>query len=176
MTTLRLALAALLFTGMAASAKADEQMRVLAESGNWIALSHSDSMIDAPDLCLVSSGDTPAVAFRKDDNTFQLRVSDKDWSLPTGVNGQVTLTVGQWTHTFNIDDNTNDTVNAEIDTGLVDTMFGAMDNASTMVVKVGNAKPYDVSLLGSTVATNAFRTCAGFDSHGNTAGSNPFTN
>ena len=49
-----------------------------------------------------------------------------------------------------------------------------MDAASAMIVTVGKAKPVTVSLIGSTKATNAFRTCAGINGNPKAPGSNPF--
>ncbi len=54
-------------------------------------------------------------------------------------------------------------------------LLDLMDKAPSMTVTIGNAKPFTVSLTGSTVATNAFRTCAGLrGSQAIPPGANPF--
>jgi len=101
------------------------------------------------------------VAFRADENTVQLRVMDSRWSLPSNVEGSVSITIGVWSQFFEIDDNTSDSVNAEVAADVLTDLFAQMDKATSMSVTVGKAKPFQVSLAGSTKATNAFLTCAG---------------
>ncbi|OYY04915.1 MAG: hypothetical protein B7Y73_02965, partial [Acidocella sp. 35-58-6] len=53
----RLILAAISSLIMISPAIADEQMTPLAEQGNWIAMSHSNSITDPPDMCFAASVD-----------------------------------------------------------------------------------------------------------------------
>jgi hypothetical protein len=103
-----------------------------------------------------------------------IRESNESWSLPSGVSGEVLVTIGDWSNTFEIDDNTDTMVNAEAAPDVVSAMFAAMDKASAMTVTAGKAKPFSVSLTGSTKATNAFLTCAGIKSNAPGGGDNPF--
>ena len=159
--------------GFAGLAMADEQMTPLAVSGNWVALAHQPSMIGPADVCLVAEA-TGGVALRASGGGIQLRIVNEKWSLPANVKGDIAMSVGNWKTTFEIDDNTNDMINAEVPPEIVDPMFAAMDKAASMSLAVGNAKPLLVSLSGSTRATNAFRTCAGLKGNVTSPGSNPF--
>jgi hypothetical protein len=159
---------------LSASAYADERMVPLAQSGDWIAVAHHESLTARPDMCIAMNATTPRVVFRADTNGVQFRVSNNSWSLPAGVTGEVVVTVGDWSNTFEIDDNTDTMINAEAAQDVVAAMFAAMDKASAMTVTVGKAKPFSVSLAGSTKTTNAFRTCAGIKGNAPGGGDNPF--
>ena len=169
-------LASILFFGSlwcAAPAVADDNLRVIAQSGDWAAIAHSSSLIAAPDMCgaLTSSG---ALLFRADGDTIEIRVSDKDWSLPANVEGMISLTVGDWRGVWPVSSNNSNQVSGIVTPEDAVAMFGAMDKAGTMTVAVGKAKPRTISLAGSTKVTNAFRTCAGIKGNDGTAGANPF--
>lgn len=170
-----LLLAGVTLAASGAAAQDFSGVRPIAQSGDWIALEHRPSITEAPDVCVamaVSAG--PVFAFRASLEGLEARVSNKKWSLPTEVKGTLTLSAGKFTKTVDIATNTSDTVSADIGPDETDEMFGAMDNASSMTVKVGKDAPFKVSLAGSTRVTNAFRTCAGLKSHAKTPGSNPF--
>ncbi len=152
---------------------ADEQMVPLVVSGDWVTLAHRASMLARPDVCVVFNT-TSGVALRAAAEGLQLRVTNSNWSLPTGVQGSITISVGEWKTTLEIDDNTDTMVNAEMPNLVALPLFSAMDKAGNMSVAVGKAKPFPVSLVGSTRATNAFRTCAGIESSAKTPGANPF--
>ena len=147
--------------GMATSVAAEEQMRTLAQSGNWIAMSHQESITASPDICLVM---TPvprgALAFRNNHDVTELRVSNDQWSLPDQVSGTVKISVGAIAKEYEIGGNTGTTVMAAVPDDDVLPLFLAMDKSTSMAVTVGKAKPTNISLSGSTKATNAFRTCA----------------
>jgi hypothetical protein len=49
-------------------AVADEQMTPLASQGNWIAMSHSASITDPPDVCFAASVDGLALRTDNTDN------------------------------------------------------------------------------------------------------------
>lgn len=166
-------LSILLAWGVPIASFAEEILRPTVESGSWIAMQHQVSQVSPADICL--AGDIASgVIFRWQDGTTQIRVSNKDWSLPAGVHGTLVLTVADWTHSFEIDDNTVEMVNSEIPDEIVPTLFEKMDHASKMLVTVGKAKPIVASLSGSTKVTNAFRTCAGITGNVSSPGSNPF--
>jgi hypothetical protein len=167
------ALAAFSVEVFALPAFADEMVVPLAQSGEWMTSAHKASITARPDMCLTFSLNS-GVAFRADANGDQIRVVDPKWSLPADVEGNVTISVGSWKGTFKIDDNTDTMVNAEIEKDDIIAMFVAMDTNASMSVTVGKAKPFVVSLVGSTKSTNAFRTCAGLKSNSPTPGSNPF--
>ena len=153
-------------------AVADERLVPLAISGNWIAMAHRQSITSRADVCMVANMKS-GFAIRVDETTKQIRVIDDHWSLPSGATGTVTITIGDWHQVFDIDDNTSDSVNAEIDPDVLTDMLNWMDKATSMSVTVGKAKPFLVPLAGSTRATNAFMTCAGIKGHVGTPGSNP---
>ncbi len=156
-----------------AGAQAEESLVPTAESGDWVALEHRESMTDRADVCLALNIPT-GVAFRSDGTSVQIRVMNKSWSLPVSVRGALIVSVSEWKQSFDINDNTANMVNAEVPEEAATALFLKMDHASTMHVTAGTARPIDVSLSGSTRVTNAFRTCAGIDGNASSPGSNPF--
>lgn len=85
------------------------------------------------------------------------------------------IDVGAYHHEFNIGANTGTLISTGVDHDELLLLFAAMDNAGSMSVTAGSAKPLVISLAGSTKATNAFRTCAGIRNSGSGGGSNPFS-
>ena len=152
---------------------ADERMRMLATGGEWVAMAHSDSMIAHADMCAVANM-ASGIIFRAEADGLEFRATNPNWSLPTDVEGTIILVVGEWKASLEISSNTDSMVAAGVATDNVVPMFTAMDKASSMSVTIGKAKPFQVSLKGSTRATNAFRTCAGINGNAKTPGSNPF--
>ena len=177
MKTATATLAACSIAAFTLPAAADEQMRLLATSGRWIAVAHSPSMTATPDVCVVATTLPTAEQFaiRADVASTEVRLFDEDWSLPAGLTGSLKIDVGAYHHEFNIDANTSTLVSTGVDHNELLLLFAAMDNAGSMSVTAGSAKPLVVSLAGSTKATNAFRTCAGIRSSGSGGGSNPFS-
>jgi hypothetical protein len=177
MKTATATLAACAIAAFTLPAAADEQMQLLASSGRWIAAAHSPSMTAAPDVCLVVTTLPTEERFliRADVDSTEVRLIDEDWSLPAGVTGSLKIDVGAYHHEFNISGNTSAFVSAAAEQDELLLLFAAMDNAGSMSVTAGTAKPLIVSLAGSTKATNAFRTCAGIRSSGSGGGSNPFS-
>lgn len=165
--------AAAIVTAVSGPSLANEEMVPLAVSGTWIAMAHQPSMTAQPDVCVAAERVT-GFALRASAEGIQLRLVNPSWSLPASVQGDVTIAVGDWKHSFSIDDNTSTMVNAEVAPDLAIAMFAAMDKARDMLVTVGHAKPTTVSLSGSTRATNAFRTCADLPGNVKSPGSNPF--
>jgi hypothetical protein len=154
-------------------AKADEQMMPLAISGEWAAVAHHASMTEPPDVCLVMNLKA-GFAIRSDGETVQIRVSNDSWSLPTSVHGAIAVAVGNVKLSFDINDNTNTMVNADMEPSEYQPLFDGMDAASSMLVTVGKAAPFSVSLVGSSKATNAFKTCARISGGSSKGGQNPF--
>ena len=152
---------------------AEEALVPTAQSGSWVALEHRESMTQPVDVC-VALNLTTGVAFRSDGSNVQLRIMNNSWSMPTGVTGSVVLSVANWKRAFDINDNTATMVNAELPSEAVPDMFLKIDRAAVMSVIVGKAQPINVSLLGSTRVTNAFRTCARITGNVASPGSNPF--
>jgi hypothetical protein len=167
------AVVAIAAAGLLAPAHAQERMVPLAINGDWGTLAHQAGLLSRPDMCLTGNM-SKGFMIRADRTNLQIRMNDQRWSLPTGVEGTITIVVGDWKHTFEIDDNTAVEVNAEIARTDLIQLLDAMDKASMLFVVVGNAKPVSVSLAGSTIVTNAFRTCAGLRGSLAAPGSNPF--
>ena len=153
---------------------AEEMVVPLAQSGDWITAAHRTSITAAYDACLTTNL-ASGVAFRIDRESILMRVSDRSWSLPAGVTGSVSVQIGDWKETFPIGGNDSTMVDVVLSPSVAVKIFDAMDKASAMTVAVGKAKPIQVSLSGSTRATNAFRTCGGMPgSKSGAPGSNPF--
>lgn len=156
-------------------ALADEQVRPLAISGDWVALSHSESMLAAPDMCLaVQRGENISFVIRADENDVEIRLLDTHWSLPAGVTGKIHISVDKKSYDLDIGDNTSNMVMATISKETLQSLIGAMNNSGSMTVTPGDSAPQIVSLNGSNKVTTAFLTCAGIRAKGEGAGSDPF--
>lgn len=173
MRTKVVVLAVVELLGLTASALADEGIFPLAESGDWVAVAHHASMTAPPDVC-IAGNDAHGIVFRADRYGFQLRIFDQKWSLPANVHGNIFFSTQTLRLALDISDNTVDWVEANLSKDTILDMFAAMDIASSMTIAVGKAKPFVISLIGSTAATNAFRTCAGLKGNVPSPGSNPF--
>ncbi|WP_148360583.1 hypothetical protein [Acidisphaera rubrifaciens] len=158
---------------LAHQALADEDFRILAESGGWAASAHSSSELAPPDVCLVINFGT-GIAFRTDMDGTQLRVLDKSWSLPADAEGTMSVDIGALHKSFPTRTATNDMVAATLTADEIVELLQAMDHTTKMVLTVGNTRPRTVSLVGSTKATNAYRTCAGLPGSAAGGGVNPF--
>ena len=152
---------------------ADEQMVPLAISGNWAALEHRDSLTAPPDVCLVINA-PEGLAFRASLDGKEVRVVNSKWSLPSNVTGSIQIKVGSVLKSFDIGSNTDTMVGASVSDEDMIEVFNAMDQSQTLTLTAGKSKPQNVSLSGSSRATNAFRTCAGLNSNDKKAGENPF--
>jgi hypothetical protein len=167
------AAAALLAIACPPVVHADEQLVPLAQSGEWVAMAHKISITSPPDVC-IAFNPMAGIALREDGDTTQFRVTDKKWSLPTSVQGNVLIVIGDWKLTLTISANTEDSIAANMEQPEIATLLTNMDRAATMAVTVGKAKPIPVSLTGSSKAANAFRTCAGIEGGSGKGGENPF--
>jgi hypothetical protein len=121
------------------TACADEQMVPLAVSGDWMTMAHRESMIARPDVCVVLNGPS-GFALRADSDGVQVRVSNEHWSLPANVEGSIAIGVGDWKAEFDIDDNTDNMVNAEVPADIIAPMFAAMDKADSMSITAVRSK------------------------------------
>lgn len=161
-----------LFALSARSALAQPQTIQLAASNSWIADEHAASQSSPPDGCIAYTKQAPYM--------FGLRVAaaeifgtavriadaevafmDQNWSLPDGVRGPLLLSVGTYDLTLEVTGNTSNMILAPITEANLRGLISAMHNESAMTVTPGNGAPVTLSLLGSNVATTAFRTCAG---------------
>jgi hypothetical protein len=156
------------------SARADEQMTPLAEQGNWVAMQHSSSITDPPDMCLAASLD--GLAFRTDETDTEIRLVNDKWSLPANVTGSLTLKVNGKTYTFDITGNQDRSIAATISVDQLQSIVADMNKASSMIVIAGSATPITVSLDGSNAVISAYLTCANISppSGETPAGANPF--
>lgn len=155
-------------------AMAQDQMTPLAAQGDWMAMSHSDSFTDPPDVCIAISLD--GFGLRTDDTDNEVRYSDKSWSLPAGVTGTLAIKVNGKTYNLDITSNTDSMVAAEILTDQLQALVGEMNKASSMSVIAGTAAPATISLDGSNTVVAAYLTCANISppSGETPAGANPF--
>ena len=152
---------------------AEESTRQLAEGGGWLAMAHSTSAMASADLCAAFNMKS-GIAFRYDFDSMELRVVDKSWTLPSDVAGSLKLSVGDLVETYLIKGNTDTTVSAELTEAQYLKLFDKMNKAASMSISVGKAKPFAVSLTGSTRVMNAFRTCGSIKSDADGGGGNPF--
>lgn len=161
-----------LFVFAAGAALAQPQTIHLASSNSWVANEHRASQNSPPDTC-VSYADQPPYMFGMrlaSGEMFgtavqaigtEVAFSDKNWSLPPGVRGPIMLSIGTYDLSLEVTANTSDMVLAPITGSNLRGLIAAMHNASSMTVTPGNGIPATISLLGSNVATTAFRICAG---------------
>lgn len=152
---------------------ANERLVTLAESGQWVALARKESMLAPPDMCMAVNTQS-GVLLRADATSLELRVFDRSWSLPTGSRGTVRVALPGFDQTMPVIDNTATMVVMFLTPEDMAKLIDAMDRAPAMTVTAGSAKPIAVSLVGSTRATNAFRTCAGMKGGDAGPGTNPF--
>jgi hypothetical protein len=166
-------LSMIVLAGSASCALADEQTQVTAQSGDWAAMTHSPSETDPPDLC-IAFNPISKVGLRSDGTTTSIRIINDSWSLPAEVQGTIIIAVGSDTQTLAITSNTSASAEADIDPSAVQPLLDAMAKETEMKITIGKAKPLIVSLSGSTVVLNAFRTCANIGGSAPGGGSNPF--
>jgi hypothetical protein len=161
-----------LFLAGTLPAAADEQMTPLAVSGAWMAVAHSDTITDPPDVCLAIEP-SAKFAIRADDTDVEFRLGNDSWSLPAGVTGTLELDVNGHKYAIDISGNTSTMVDAPVADGQLLKIVTDMNTANSMTVIAGTASPVQVSLNGSTTVLTAFLTCAGIQAP-NKSGANPF--
>lgn len=170
---LPIVLATIPIFGALGMARADDGIYPIVASGSWAAAEHRPKMTEPPDVCLASNA-AKGLVFQSDGSGVQLQFSNTQWSLPPGVMGSITVSVGTWKNTFKIDYNSAVTIGATLPPSELTTLISAMDDAPTMLVTVGKAQPTAVALGGSAKATDAFLTCLGIYRNSKRPGTNPF--
>jgi hypothetical protein len=158
----------------AATAHAEEMLIPTVDSGNWMAAVHKRDLNSRPDACLVMGSGPTRMLFRADSSELFLRLINPKWSLPTGVTGSISITVGSYSWSGDIHGNTSDMVDIPIAVDDLKALFVAMDKAAALQLTVGKSAASTVSLNGSSKATNAFLTCAGIKGGNASGGDNPF--
>jgi hypothetical protein len=157
---------------VAGAAWAEESTQTIASSGTWFAIAHRPSAMSAPDLCGVA--DMPSgFVFRTDVGGSTFRIKNEKWSLPSDIEGSVQVSIGDWSHSWTVTANTSSMVEMVILPSEIVDMIDRMDKASSMTIVVGKDRVTS-SLVGSTVVTNAYRTCAGLKGSTALPGANPF--
>jgi hypothetical protein len=153
-------------------AQSEETRQILARSGTWFAMAHRPSGTSAPDLC--AAADTASgLLFRTDQDGSTFRIMNEKWSLPSDIEGAVQVSIGDWSKSWVVTANTNNMVEMVIFPAEIVDMIDRMDKASSMTTVIGKDRVTS-SLSGSTVVTNAYRTCAGFKGSSALPGANPF--
>lgn len=152
---------------------ADEQMTPLAVSGDWVAVAHSDTITDPPDVCLAIEPGTN-FAIRADNTDIEFRLANNSWSLPADVTGTLELEVNGNKYPLGITSNTNTMVSATVKQAEFLQIVGDMNNASSMSIIAGDAAPAKIPLDGSNTVMNAFLTCANIQAPSQGGGTNPF--
>jgi hypothetical protein len=140
---------------------ADEFTRPVVKGGDWAAVEFAPSETASLVACLAIDP-TVEVALRADaaHADTELMVGNIHWDLPAAMEGTLKVTVGMDTRSFSITSNTNNIVSAMINPSIVPTLLDEMAKATGMRVVVGKTTPLKVSLAGSSVVLDAFRTCA----------------
>jgi len=144
------------------------------EVGNWIALHHSPDQGVTTDICIAASADQ-GLLFRGDAHQLEIRTGNPQWSMTAGQRGEMTVSVGNYSHTFLMIAEGASMLATIVQPDDMKALFDAMDSAGQATLKYGQKTTRLVSLNGSTRALNQFRSCVasnGFADLGNAAGSN----
>jgi hypothetical protein len=165
----------LILIGLPCASWADDQINPLASEGDWVAESHSNSMTDAPDLC-IAANPSSGLGIRIDDTgDIQLRLINLSWSLPANVTGSMNFVVNSNKYSFDISANDSTWIAADVTQAQLLPLVKDMETADSMTLKAGSAS-VTVPLDGSNTALTALLTCADIQSPtSNTGGTNPFS-
>jgi hypothetical protein len=156
-------------------ALADEQLTPIASGGTWLAIQHSDSITDPPDVCLAVDEQTH-FAMRYDQNDIEFRLSNESWTLPANITGTLELDVNGSKYPLPVSFNTSTMISAIVSQDLLLSVIGDMQKTYSMAVIAGHAAPLPINLAGSAPVLNAFLTCADIPEPNNSgAGNNPFS-
>lgn len=171
-----LALGVMLF--ISGGAYAQLSQRVMAEQGNWIAISFAPTITAPPSICFADSvnqvGANIAV-WADNQGKVEIRSMDSSWSLPAGAAGNIAITIKGHNYTYPASVMSAQVIHAIITQNQLSSLVGDMETANSMQVKIGSAKLTTISLDGSQVTLTAFMTCADLKNPSkNTGGSNPF--
>ncbi|HUC17921.1 MAG TPA: hypothetical protein VMA37_09570 [Acetobacteraceae bacterium] len=145
---------------LAARAHADDSLRTLMVSGDWIA--KEEQLSGSPDgnVCIAFTvGVDNGFGLRAGPRDFEVRYSQDNWVLPDNVKGNLVFDIGPYHSVVAVTSNTRDTAIASVTRGQLDDMISAMETVSVMRVTAGIASPQKVSLHGSNRATTAFLRC-----------------
>ncbi len=153
------ALAALLaLSGL--RARADETLRTLVVSGDWIAKEQQAPGSPGADVCIAfTTGQDNGFGLRAGVGDFEVRYSQDNWVLPDNVKGNLVFDIGPYHSILAVTSNTRDTAIVSVSREQLDDMISAMETVSVMRVTAGIASPQKVSLHGSNRATTAFLRC-----------------
>lgn len=147
-------------------------MHMSAAQGNWIAFQHSEPDGLNTDVCAAGSIDQILI-FRADKESFEIRSSDKSWSMTAGQQGAVTIAAGNYSKTFNMEAESDTMLSTSVGSIELSDLFAAFDKSASAIVTYGKKTVRHVSLAGSTKVLNSFRACvasSGFGDLGKAAG------
>ncbi|HWA81229.1 MAG TPA: hypothetical protein VG848_13095 [Acetobacteraceae bacterium] len=146
-------------------ARADETLRTLIVSGDWIAKEEQVPGSPAADVCIAfTAGQDNGFGLRAGAGDYEIRYSQDNWVLPDNVKGNLAFDIGPYHSVLAVTSNTRDTAIVSVSREQLDDMISAMETVSVMRVTAGIASPQEVSLHGSNRATTAFLRCvAGID-------------
>jgi hypothetical protein len=143
------------------AALADDHLRTLAVSGDWVAQEQQDSALAARDVCIAFTAQpNKGFGIRASAADLEVRYSQDSWALPDNVTGTLVIRVGGFRSALAVTSNTKDTAIAVITPVLLRSMIAAMEKARWMTVTAGYDSPQTVSLRGSNKATTALLACA----------------
>lgn len=151
-----LPLAAVLLAG---PVYADALMRPVAKGGDWAAAERAPTKGAPANVCLAIDA-TVGMAFQADATGTVLEVQNPHWDLPATSDWTIKITVGSDVRVLPVTSNTTNIVAANITPAVLSALLDEMEKAPSMRVVVGRTTPLTVSLAGSAVVLNAFRTCA----------------
>lgn len=134
------------------------QMLVDERAGGWVAIHHTPDSGVHTDLCIAGS-ESEILMFRADADSLQVRSADDHWTLATGQKGDMTVTVGAYTHVFHMQANDATTLAADIAPGELTTLLNAMAGTHMAFVKFGDRTTLSVNLVGSIPVLDRFRGC-----------------
>nr|WP_254455529.1 hypothetical protein [Komagataeibacter melomenusus] len=134
-------------------------MLVDEHGGGWVAIHHTPDAGVHTDLCIAGS-ESEILMFRADADSLQVRSADDHWTLANGEKGDMTVTVGAYTHVFHMQANDATTLMASLSAADMTGLLDAMARQHLAVVRFGNQPPLSVNLAGSVPVLDRFRGCA----------------
>jgi len=141
-------------------ARADDSLRTLMVSGDWIAKEERASGSPGGNVCIAfTAGQDNGFGLRAGPGDFEVRYSQDNWVLPDNVKGNLVFDIGPYHSVLAVTSNTRDTAIVSVTREKLDDMISAMETVSVMSVTAGIASPEKVSLHGSNRATTAFLRC-----------------
>lgn len=141
------------------SSPSPSQMLVDEHGGGWVAIHHTPDAGVHTDLCIAGS-ESEILMFRADADSLQVRSADDHWTLANGEKGDMTVTVGAYTHVFHMQANDATTLAATMPAADMTSLLDAMAHQHLAVVRFGDHPPLSVNLAGSVPVLDRFRGCA----------------